>query len=62
MIKNLVKKFFFHINNYFLRELYKPEYLKMIERAHKNGYRYHQNAVKMSHELLDWVLKDNYLD
>jgi len=40
----------------------KMDYIILIERACRAGYEYHQRMIKKNPELLNWVLKDNYLD
>jgi hypothetical protein len=57
MIK-LIKRLYYTLFN----ETKKLDYIKSIEQAHDAGYRYHQNAVKRDAKLMEWVLKENYLD
>ena len=33
-----------------------------IQAAHAAGFRFHQEAVRTDHRLLDWVLRDDYFD
>ena len=58
MIKKIINRFY----SPFFRQLNKPEYLKLIERAYKSGYSYHQKMVKIDPDLLSWVIKDYYYD
>lgn len=39
-----------------------PEYIKLIQRSDKAGFDYHQKMVNRNPDLMQWVLKDNYID
>jgi len=65
MIKKLLKKVILKIFNPVfekMRTIENPEYFRLIERAHKAGYNYHQKTVKKEPELLAWVKRENYFD
>jgi predicted nucleotide-binding protein (sugar kinase/HSP70/actin superfamily) len=59
---NLLNKIINKFNKPVLSSINKSEYEKQIERAYRAGYNYHQNMIKKDPELLNWVLKDNYLE
>lgn len=52
------------------RQFNKNDYTKYLEQALRerfhtvflDGYRFHQEAVKKNPDLLEWVIRDNYLD
>jgi hypothetical protein len=60
MIKKIIKKT--------LAKLYapvfdlNPEYLRLIERAYKAGYNYHQKIAKNEPELMAWIGRERYFD
>ena len=47
-----------------LRKMLKstPKILDAYLKGHEDGYAYHQNELKIDAALIDWVLKDNYLE
>jgi hypothetical protein len=62
MIKKISKTILSKIFAPILAEIDKPEYMKEIRRSYTAGYDYHQEAIKNDSELLQWVLRDDYMD
>jgi len=39
-----------------------PQFIKLSKRSFKDGYQFHQKAVRNNRELYRWITKPNYLD
>lgn len=56
---HMIKRIIGHNSKTASRDIYQNIKLR-IRKAHKAGFAFHQQEVKCDHELLRWVLKDDY--